>query len=100
MSTQKKDSYPFANEEKKKEEFKPMNLENIQTYLKEYSPSSSLNRTSWYNVWKEELEHIFDAAREKSSNSDSFLRLVMFYIDIKELNAEIIGISCAKIKPL
>lgn len=37
-----------------------------------------------------ELEQIIDAAREKSSNADCFLRLVKTYTNIKELNAKII----------
>ena len=44
-----------------------------------------------------ELEHIIDAAREKSSNADSFLRLVKSYTDIKELNAEIIRTFIEKV---
>lgn len=44
-----------------------------------------------------ELEHIIDAAREKSSNADSFLRLVKTYTDIKELNAEIIRTFIEKV---
>ena len=44
-----------------------------------------------------ELEHIIDAAREKSSNANSFLRLVKTYTDIKELNAEIIRTFIEKV---
>lgn len=44
-----------------------------------------------------ELEHIIDAAGEKSSNADSFLRLVKTYTDIKELNAEIIRTFIKKV---
>nr|WP_314767793.1 DUF4368 domain-containing protein [uncultured Lachnoanaerobaculum sp.] len=33
---------------------------------------------------------MIDVAGEKSSNADSFLRLVKTYTDIKELNVEII----------
>jgi site-specific DNA recombinase len=36
------------------------------------------------------LYHIIDAAREKSSDAESFLRLVKTYTDNKKLNAEII----------
>lgn len=39
----------------------------------------------------------FDSAKQKSSNADSFLRLVKTYTDIKELNAEIIRIFIEKI---
>lgn len=35
------------------------------------------------------LEHLIDVAKEKSSNADSFLKLVKTDNDIKELNAEI-----------
>lgn len=44
-----------------------------------------------------ELRHIIDAAKEKSSNADSFLRLVKTYTDIKELNAEIIRTFIEKV---
>lgn len=44
-----------------------------------------------------ELEHIIDAAREKSSNADSFLRLVKTYTDVKELNVEIIKTFIEKV---
>ena len=44
-----------------------------------------------------ELEHIIDAAREKSFNTDGFLWLVKNYIDIKELNAEIIRTFIEKV---
>lgn len=44
-----------------------------------------------------ELEHIIDSAKQKSSNTDSFLRLVKTYTDIKELNAEIIRTFIEKI---
>lgn len=44
-----------------------------------------------------ELEHIIDSAKQKSSNADSFLRLVKTYTDIKELNAEIIRTFIEKI---
>lgn len=44
-----------------------------------------------------ELRHIIDAAKQKSSNADSFLRLVKTYTDIKELNAEIIRTFIEKI---
>lgn len=44
-----------------------------------------------------ELKHIIDAVKEKSSNADSFLRLVKTYTDIKELNAEIIRTFIEKI---
>lgn len=44
-----------------------------------------------------ELGHIIDAAKQKSSNADRFLRLVKTYTDIKELNAEIIRTFIEKI---
>ena len=44
-----------------------------------------------------ELRHIIDSAKQKSSNVDSFLRLVKTYTDIKELNAEIIRTFIEKI---
>lgn len=44
-----------------------------------------------------ELKHIIDAAKEKSSNADSFIRLVKNYTDIKELNAEIIRTFIEKV---
>lgn len=44
-----------------------------------------------------ELGHIIGLAKQKSSNADSFLRLVKTYTDIKELNAEIISTFIEKI---
>lgn len=44
-----------------------------------------------------ELANIIDAAKEKSSNADSFIHLVKNYTDIKELNAEIIRTFIEKI---
>lgn len=44
-----------------------------------------------------ELGHIIDAAKQKFSNADRFLRLVKTYTDIKELNAEIIRTFIEKI---
>lgn len=44
-----------------------------------------------------ELKHIIDAAKEKSNNVDSSLRLIKTYTDIKELNAEIIKTFIEKV---
>ncbi|WP_206384076.1 DUF4368 domain-containing protein [Enterococcus cecorum] len=44
-----------------------------------------------------ELGHIIDAAKQKFSNADRFLRLVKTYTDIKELNSEIIRTFIEKI---
>ena len=55
-----------------------------------------LNRISLQSVWQSWSISI-NAAREKSSNTDSFLRLVKNYIDIKELNAEIIRTFIEKV---
>ena len=55
-----------------------------------------LNRISLQSVWQS-WSITINAARQKSSNTDSFLRLVKNYIDIKELNAEIIRTFIEKV---